>query len=387
MYLRERLFSLSNTTRGNIMISPKESQAFGLMVSAVTGLTVFTAVWGFFVWKLDFWYLDTVLGPVLGFLGGCLSAYAMFATGQRTTPLYWVGVGLFLGKPDETTYENGNHWVSPFGGIRNCPGKDQKFIIQMPGEKINAQDGIAVFFGVSEPAHPGKHNRLQYSVLDPMKYIAVDDPEDSLREEFIEKARLFFGQIAKAIGVKNVKLLFDEWIQFKSNAEARKGDFKTRLEKAEFVTAVPGETVVPDETVVPGETAVPGKGKLFIQDSVETIMNHAGEFMEKAETWGIGEITVFTPNVRINPEAEAAAAQKQAETEKMAGLETRVNKVTALAKKMRKEVEASPDLSITMVAAMGGQQGVTVENKTINFSGVPEVIGKLGEAFINKLKT
>lgn len=350
------------------MISPKGSQAFGLAVSIVTGLVVSTAVWGLIAWQLDFWYLDEVLGPVLGFVGGCLSAYAMYTTGMRSVPLNWVGVGLFLGKPNGDIYENGINWVSPFGGIRSCPDKSKKFIIEMPGEKINAQDGIAVFFGVSEPAHPGKHNRLQYSVLDPMLYIAVDDPEDSLREEFIEKARLFFGQMAKAIGVKNVKLLFDEWIQFKSKAEAVAAGFETRLTNAEFVTTNAGE------------------GKLFIPDSVDTIMKHAGEFLETAKTWGIGGITVFTPNVRVNPEAEAAAAQKQKATEDMETLKTRAFRVTALAKIMSKTAKVNPDLALTTVAAMGGQQGVTVTNETINYSGLPEVIGKLGEALINKLK-
>lgn len=350
------------------MISPKRSQSIGLGVSIVTGFAVLLVVWGFIAWQLDFWYIDEVLGPVLGFVGGCTSAYAMYTTGMRDVPLNWVGVGLFLGKPDGTFYQNGINWVSPFGGIRNCPHRSKIFVLPMPGEKINAQDGIAVFFGVDEPAHPGKHNRLQYSVVDPMLYIAVDDPEDSLREEFIEKARLFFGQMAKAIGVKNVKLLFDEWIQFASRADADAADFKTRLTNAEFVTTNAGE------------------GKLFIPDSVETIMKHTGEFLGTAKKWGIGDITVFTPNVRVNPEAEAAAAQKQKATEDMVTLKTRANRVTALAKVMSRTAKVNPDLALTTVAAMGGQQGVTVTNETINYSGLPEVIGKLGEALINKLK-
>jgi phage protein D len=108
--------------------------------------------------------------------------------------------------------------------------------------------------------------------------------------------------------------------------------------------------------------------------------------METAATWGIGDITVFTPNVRVNPEAEAAAAQKQKATEDMVTLATRAKRVTALAKVMSRTAKVNPDLALTTVAAMGGQQGITVENKTINFSGMPEVIGKLGEALINKLK-
>lgn len=351
-------------------ISPLMSQVFGSLVSTVTGLLVTGTVWGFIAYELDFWYIGDVLGPLFGIICGGLSGFEMYVRRRREVPINWIGISLYLGKPTGRFYENGIHWVFPLFGILNCPAQEKKFILEMPGEKINAQDGIAVFFGVDEPAHPGKHNRLQYSVIDPIKYMAVDDPEDSLKEEFIEKARLFFGQMAKAIGVKNVKLLFDEWIELSTitpETQATHKSFAERLTRAEF------------------ETNSPEHPEIFTLDAVTTIMQFAGEFKKNARSWGIGEITVFTPNVRVNPEAEKAAEQKQAATEQMEGLQTKVNKIKKLAREMTAENKVNPDLAATLVAGLSGQQ-VVVENKTINVSGLPEVLKSLGEMAINKWK-
>jgi len=350
-------------------ISPIRSQVVGLLVSIITFLLVTSTIWGFIAYALDFWYLGDILGPLFGIICGGLSGFEMYTIRQKEVPLNWVGISLWLGKPTGTIYENGIHWVFPFFDIRNCPGPEKKFILEMPGEKINAQDGIAIFFGVDEPEHPGKHNRLQYSVVDPIRYITVDDPEDSLREEFIEKARLFFGQITKAIGVKNVKLLFDEWIDYEMIPELEQAThpFNTRLANSEFIPTSGG----------------PADCHLFTADAVETIMKFAGAFKETASTWGIGGITVFTPNVRVNPEAEAAAAQKQAATEQMDSLKTKADRIRQLAGEMAKKNKVNPDLAATLVAGLSGQT-VTVENKTINVSGFPEVLKGLGEMAINK---
>lgn len=349
-------------------ISPLKSQTIGLIASSVVGLLVFGVTWALLAYALNFWHIGDVLGPSLGFFLGGISAFEMFTRQRMEIPLYWVGVSLFLGKTTGGIYENGVHWVPPFFGIINCPGPEKKFILEMPGEKINAQDGIAVFFGVDEPSHPGKHNRLQYSVTDPLRYIKVDDPEDSLREEFIEKARLFFGQMAKAIGVKNVKLLFDQWIDLTDNAEEKmKQEFEGYLRKAKFATGTGNDNP-----------------NLFTEDSVLTIMQFAGEFKRNADSWGIGNITVFTPNVRVNPESEKAAEQKQNAMEEMDSLKTKADRIKILAGEMTKQNNVNPDLAATLVAGLSGQK-VVVENKTVNVSRFPEVLEKLGELLINKL--
>lgn len=363
------------------MISPKSSQAFGLAVSVVTGLAVFGVVWVLFVWKLNFWYLDEVLGPVLGFVGGCLSAYALYTTGMRETPLNWVGVGLFLGKPNGDIYENGINWISPFHGIRNVPARTEKFILQMPGEMIDAQDGIAIFFGISESEHPGKHNRLQYSVIYPTRYIATDDPEDALREEYIQAARLFFGQVAKAIGVKNEKLLFSDYLTLPPKAEpdpqGKHAAFRTRLKDARFVTTL--QTAAKKTNGVQQPQVEP----LFSDASVIVIMEKAGDFLEMVANWGLGDITAFTANVRENPEAEVAAAKKAEAIENMATLDTKAKKIKELAKQMALG-GVSPDLALTMVAKISGQS-VDIENKTVTYSGLPEVLRELGTLAINRL--
>jgi len=353
--------------RGQKMISPLKSQILGVIVSTITGMVVFVVVWMLFAYALNFWHIGDVLGPSLGIILGGLSAFEMFTRQRREIPINWVGVSLFLGKPTGGIYENGIHWVLPFFGIYKCPSPEKKFTLEMPGEKINAQDGITIFFGVSDPQHPGKHNRLQYSVIKPLQYIAVDDPEDSLREEFIEKARLFFGQMSRAIGVKNVKLLFDEWIDYSPipAGEQATHPFATRLRDAEFTTTGTGDP------------------KLFTPDAVLTLMKFAGAFKTTADTWGIGKIEVFTPNVRVNPEAEAAAAQKQTAMEEMDSLKTRADRIKMLAGEMTKENQVNPDLAATLVAGLSGQT-VVVENKTVNVSGFPDVLRALGEMAISK---
>ncbi len=367
------------------MISPKQSQAFGLVVSIVTGFAVFGVVWWFIAWQLDFWYLDEVLAPVVGIILGGLSGYWMFMSRQREVPLNWVGVSLYLGKPTGTLYENGIHWVFPFFGARNVPAYTEKFILQMPGEMIDAQDGIAISFGMSDLEHPGKHNRLQYSVLEPTRYIATDDPEDALKEEYLQAARLFFGQVAKAIGVKNEKLLFSDYLTLKPKTvpeSQEHADFRARLTQAKFVTTL--QTAAKKTKVVQQPQVEP----LFSDASVIVIMEKAGDFLKMVDSWGIGNISAFTANVRENPEAEVAAAKKTEAIENMATLKTKADQIRKLAKQMKSD-GVSPDLAVTMVAKISGQD-VKIENQTINYSGIPDVIRMLGEkaieAYVNKAK-
>ena len=349
------------------MISPKESQIFGFIVSVVTGLVVFAAVWGFIGLYLDFWYLDEVLAPVAGIILGGLSGYAMFAFRQREIPLNWVGVSLCFGKPTTTIYENGNHWVFPFFGIRNVPAKTERFILKMPGEKFNAQDGALVYFGISE--EPEKRNRIQYSIVNPRLYIAVDNPEDELREAYLQEARLFFGQASRAIGVKNEQTLFSNYIVLPPKTGTvppeEHTEFKARLERAGF-------------TPRGGEEHSEG---LFSKSSVQALMDNAGNFLQTADRWGIGKIFAFTPNVRENPEAEAADAERQATVARMTTLQMKATQVKASAKGFVED-GVSPDLAAAMAAKLGGED-IEIENKTFTISGLPGVIQTLGGKIID----
>lgn len=346
-------------------ISPSRSLGFGLCWSVITFLLVGAAVLGLFK-LLDLGQFGHLIGVVGGLAAGLFAGFKLFDSGITEVPLNWIGLGQFLGKLNGDHYENGTHWVSPFHQILNCPGDKQIFIIVMPGERINAQDGIPIFFGVDDPAHPGKHNGLQYSVINPELYIGVDDPEDALREEFIEKARLFFGQMTKAIAVKNIKLLFNDWIclpnQEDMSVEQKEqhSNFRLRLDAAQY-----------DNTV-----------KLFEPDAVEALMQHAGEFVKSVDDWGIGKIAIFTPNVRVNPVAEAAAARKQEALEDMSTLETRMTKISTLTAQFKDESKVNPDLAAAIVASQSGKP-VTIESKTINVSGLPDVLERLGTMAIN----
>ena len=150
------------------MISPKTSQVTGLAVSVIVLVAVYFITSSLFAYVLDFWHIGEVLGPVAGIGLGGLAAFEMYTLQQREVPLYWVGVVLFLGKPTGWICENGIHWIFPLCSLQNVPGEDKKYIVMMPQEKISAQDGALIFFGVSD--EPMKRNRVQYSVIDPLLY-------------------------------------------------------------------------------------------------------------------------------------------------------------------------------------------------------------------------
>ena len=356
-------------------ISPLVSQAVGLMASAVIGLIVTEVVWTFLVYALDFWHIGEVIGLPIGIVLGGLSAFEMFTSRRRTVPLYWIGVILFLDNQIETVFcQSGTHWTPPFFGIMNVPGPEKKFVLKMPGEKINAQDSAVIFFGITEDPdkHPEKRNRIQWSVVNPFLYMEVKELEVEMREAYLEQARLFFSQAEKAIGVKGEKTIFNDFLILPplpepidnnySVIKERHDRFEQRLRDTKFVDA--------------GKKGNPTV-RLFDDDAVLTIMRKAGDFQKRVASWGIGNIVAFTPNVRENPEAEDAAAKKTAMADQMVGLDMKVKKVRALAKKMTGD-GVTADLSATLVAGLSGQ-AVDVKNETFNILGLKEGITALGQ--------
>lgn len=353
-------------------ISAKGTQAVGFIVSSLTGLAVFVAVWWFIAWGLDFWYIDEVLAPPVGFVLGGLSGYEMFTSRQREVALNWVGVLRFLKKPTGTLLENGVHWIAPFFDAISVP-EAEKFIAKMPGEKFTAQDGTLIYFGISD--EPEKRNRIQYSIVDPIAYLAADNPEDGLRGSYLQEARVFFGQAKKAIGVRNEQTLWSDFIVLPpgdSAAEKAVRDaFAERLTKVEFTSEIGGKEAVPE--------------RLFSNESVALIMrrDNAGDFLRKAATWGIGNITAFTPNVRANPEAERAEAERQATAANMATADIKAKQVKKTLGELKKQ-KVSPDLAASLAANLAGEE-INITNTTTTVSGLPEVIRELGTLAIEKL--
>ena len=354
------------------MISPKESQTDGLVTSVATGLIVFAAIWWLFVSYLHFWYIHQVLGPVFGFIGGCLSAYAMFASGQGEIELYYKGIGLTLGKPNGKEYTNGKHWFCPvLRGARLVPTKAEKFELDMPGEEIDAQDGAPVFFGLKE--NGGKVNTLQYSIVDWTLYLPTKDPGRLLKSAYLQGARLFFGQLSKAIGVKNVRKFFSEFLMLEPRNDpavppSTHVAFENQLRAATFqVKDKDGNIVATQE-------------RLFSDPSVDAIMADAGKFLSEAAGWGIGNITVFIPNARENPVAEAANMAKEQAKQKMVVLETNVNKIRELAQGPTAD-GVSQDLAWLTVTALSGQP-VELKHETFDVPGLKEVVQSIGEKAI-----
>lgn len=354
-------------------ISPLQSQALGLIVSGVVGLIVMVTVWKLIAYIFDFWYIGMVLGPAVGLVLGGISAFRMFTGRRFEIPLNWVGVQRRFGKLTDGIYENGDHWVSPFSKICITPGSTEKLRLRIPGEKIDAQDGTPIYFGLSEDEN--EKNLIQYSVIGPILYIAVDKPETELREEYLEQARLFFGQASDAVGVKNEKTLFSEFIMlpYGDSPEEKKArnDFETDITSAMFRT---------DDPSACGAKELP----LFTEKSVKSIMKKAGTFRRRAaEEWGIGKIIAFNPNVRENPETEAAATKKKVAQEEMNSAKTKMDQIKTLVQEMVATNKISPDLAATLVAGVAGQK-VDIKNETFNVPGLTEAVLELGKIIINK---
>jgi hypothetical protein len=175
--------------------------------------------------------------------------------------------------------------------------------------------------------------------------------------------------------VKNEKSLFSDFVvlppEGSPDPRGKRGDLQKRLL----------ETTFSEE----GTFREAGRSKirpaLFKPPGVKTIMDNAGEFASRAASWGIGDIHAFTPNVRVNPEAEAAASTKQAEKEKAESLRTRAGAVTAEAKRMQTEAGVSPDLAATMVFALSDKDTeAKIAHNTQVYPGIPEALSSAASA-------
>jgi hypothetical protein len=301
-----------------------------------------------------------------------ISAYTIYVTGWLTTDLNEVAVYKRWGRSTGKVFGPGTRWYAPwpFESCVNVPDRSKRLDITMDGERINAQDGAPIYFGLEEGG--GTRNELQYSVVNPILRIAVANLPKALRSEYLEVARLVIGQAAAAVGAKNEKTLFNDYIVLP--ADIKPGDpqfeeFKLRLETAMFIRR--------DRDTVDEKQPT----RLYKDDSVKAIMEKAGTFMRKTAAWGIGDFGPFTPNIRENPATEVASTKKQVAIEEMEAYNTTAGAVTTKTKELI-AAGVSPDFAATLAAKLQGQD-VKIENETKTYSGIPEAMVKLGDKLID----
>lgn len=369
-----RLAPFTGTT-GTITLS--QTWTRGIIESAVLGFTLGLVTYLLIRFLLNFWHLGEILGMPVGLCVGFGFAGWAFWTRLKTIEPYWAGVELDRGRPTGRLYENGTHCVPFLRSLRAVPHRGAQLTLLMAHEEINTRDGSGVRFGVdSEDAR--KRNRIMYEVVAPVVYIGVADPDDAMREEFLDKARIFFSKMATAIGAKVEKSLFSDYLMLEPSKDddGNITDLDAEVKIWLFMKKLHDMTF---------EDEVAGTPQLFEDEGLQVIYENAGEFLKRLGDWGLGEILVFTPNVRMGEEIESAISEKAAADEIQAAVSTRVKNLTRLTKKLRKDTGMSPDLAGAMVARAGGENlDVTINHHTQSYPGIPEAIQTLGLAAIDK---
>lgn len=364
-------------------ISPRRSFIWGGITSFIAAWVVGRiAYWAVpFFWDFSSW--SDVLGYFIAVFLAICTAVLMFVLNLRETQLFELGVRKRFGALTGDVYTMGWHWKSPFDSILNVPDSNKNFVTRLEGERIDAQDGAPIYFGLEEQG--GKPNRLQFSIVDQIKYAAMDDPMGEIRAAYLEMARLFFGQAAAAIGVKSCKSLFNEFLLLPPpptrandpdydpycDPQFRPGNvyagFRRALQHAMFARREGGSE------------------RLFSDDAIKAMMAKAGSFKWMCTSWGIGNLLEFTPNVRENPETEAAAIKKQVAEEQARVTRTTATAVAAATAEIKLQ-GVSPDLAAVITAGINGQT-VTIanESKTLTFPDAARVVETLGTLLINRL--
>jgi len=328
------------------MISPKESQAVGLIVSLAVGLFVGAAVKVFLSYELDFQFINEVVAPLTGLFIGIVAAFSMFTLCRCTVPINKIGIGEFLGSLTDLIFDYGTHWIPPGMKLSLFWGKKQNFPLEIIGDRIEAKDGASVYFGV--PENGGKKNNLQYSIFAPLRFLRAVKPEDEVAAAYMECAKLFYSQMAKASAIRNLGTLFTDFLLLPplgATTQTKHQAFKDRLTAAVFED-----------------------GRIFSDDAVSVLMGRAGHFVYEAAGWGIFNINAFLPDVRESPEVQAAATQKQEAEDKAAAIKVAVDAVNLRAQEIKAGADVSSDLAFVGAMKMSGQD-VDIKHKNFTFSG------------------
>ncbi len=368
---KAQIWVLNNMRNTDGQVTTNATWTLGVAQAIIIGLASGFCAYTLVNATLDFWYLEEILGPAVG-VGTALYVGQWVFDRFVEVELYYVGIGLDRGTPTGRLYEQGKHWVPFLHSLVGCPYKGAQLApLLMPHEKISTRDGSQVEFGIDEEDLQ-KRNRIVYQIISPLVYVGVVDPDDRMREEFLEKARIFFSKMANAIGVKVEKTLFSDWLMLRPGGYDKDGnllDWNLGLEVSSFIGKLRAITF---------EDAGGKTQRLFEEDGLMVLLENSGEFLTRLSGWGIGEVLVFTPNVNPDTEILKAITAKTAAGEAMEAVETRVKKQKTLIAALKK-TGMSPDLAAAIVNnESGGKSTVNVSHSTNTVTDLAKAAEALG---------
>lgn len=311
-----------DVTRTGKLVQPAESLQQALNWSIWTGVAAGAFTYLVVSFVFDFPYVGTVLGLALGFLGSWFAGTQMYYSPGRwlVVPLKSQGVPTFQEDPAESgrTYDTGKHWRPPFYGLLIVPGPDQTIPMDLPGEDINTQDGSVVLVGRHENISASKPNRVSIRVVDPFRYVRLQNFKQEFKQLFNGLARVFFGQMDNAYAVKNERTLFEEFLELPAGWYSNKDHpdrdrFRRRLLDAAYQGAdKEWKPIFARDVAADGKTSVPDQS-----NAVDIIMSRAGEMAWMCERWGV-RADFYPTNVRVDPRLEQASTDQTATKARMA---------------------------------------------------------------------
>lgn len=238
------------------MKTTKESLWVGIAISIFFGIAFAIPTYAATSWIWDWLHLAIAI-----FVGGAV-ATTLFIEGYQkiSIPINYVGVGVRFGdKPTKTLYESGDHWGFP--GISGVILVDMRHRRIDLSQKFNASAADTSDVGVDGfvLAH--------VDARDAAKTLNVQGLDESIRELFESKIRLFTVMVSKAENAIKFRDLLAEYLELKP----RDQDVLTPAHQA-FEDRLKS---LPKRYVAPG-----GIAALMQKDT-------AGEFKKLLGEWGV----------------------------------------------------------------------------------------------------
>lgn len=375
-------------TRTDRLVQPSESLQQAFIYSILTGLAAGTFVYLIVSYVFDFGYVGTVLGLASAFLGGWFAGMQMYYNPGRwlVVPLKWQGIPTFQDDPAESgrRYDTGKHWRPPFCGLLNVPGPDQTIPMDLPGEDINTQDGSIVLMGRHENISASKPNRVSIRIVDPFRYVRLQNFKQEFKQLFNGLARVFFGQMDNAYAVKNERTLFEEFLELSADCHEHPDnkacdDFRRRLLDAAYQGAdKEWKPIFARDVAADGKTPVPGQS-----NAVDIIMSRAGEMAWMCERWGV-KADFYPTNVRVDPRLEQASTDQTATKARMAAAKEQSGTIAEITEEFTRKGVTANLAALIATDRVDPTSDVNLEHITRDFPQfTPEAIAAAVAGIIN----